>query len=76
MKFAALRIEGLAVSLLQGGKVVPAFTASRGEAKRDGLHLRDCVIIRQNVSNRVTRALLKVKPSLRLEWAEGAWDLN
>lgn len=74
-KFTALRIEDLKVSLLRGTNAVPAFSAAHGEAKRDGLHLRECDIIREG-TNHVPRALLKVKPSLRLEWAGGAWDLN
>lgn len=74
-KFSALRVEDLTVSLLHGTNVVRAFSAAHGEAKQDGLHLRDCVIMRET-TNRVPRALLKVKPSVRLEWAGDAWDLK
>lgn len=75
LRFSELRIEDLTVSLLRGTNVVRAFSAARAEAKRDGLHLRNCVIMREN-TNRVSRAVLKVKPFLRLEWAEGEWDLD
>ena len=75
LKFSGLRIENLTVSFLRGTNVVRAFSAEHGEAKQDGLHLKNCDIIYGN-SNRVPRAVLKVKPSLRLEWAGNAWDLK
>lgn len=67
-RFSGLRVERLAVSRLEGTNVVEVFAASAGEAKRDGLHLRECAIISGVASNVVEDAVLKVKPALRLCW--------
>lgn len=75
LKFSGLRVKDLTVSLLRGTNVVRAFSAASGEAKQDGLHLKDCDIAYGD-TNRVPRAVLKVKPALRLEWAGNIWDLK
>lgn len=75
LKFSGLRVEDLTVSFMRGTNVVRAFSAARGEAKQDGLHLKNCDIMYKN-ADWVPRAVLKVKPSLRLEWAGNAWNLK
>lgn len=74
-RFSGLRIEGLSVSRLEGTNVVPVFVAAHGEAKRDGLHMTDCVIMEPS-SNSFRHATLKIHPRLRLEWTGGGMNLD
>lgn len=76
LKFSGLRINGLALSRLDGTNVVPVLSAPFGEARRDGLHLRDCVIINKTMTNRVGKALLRVRPHVRVEWDGGSQTLD
>ena len=43
----------------------------RGEAKRDGLHLEGCCVIDGLLTNFVGKALLTVKPELKVAWRGG-----
>lgn len=71
-KFSGLRVERLSVARLDAAtNVVPLFVAVSGEAKSDGLHLKQCAIIRSCHTNIVGNALLQVKPSLGLRWSSG-----
>ena len=74
-RFSGLRIEGLDVARLDGGRVVPLFSAKSGEAANNGLRLTDCAIISNGESCVVHRAELRAKPCLRLEWRHGGMDL-
>lgn len=76
LKFSGLRINELALSRLDGTNVVPVLSAPFGEARRDGLHLRDCVIIRETLTNLVGKALLRVRPHVRVEWDGGSQTLD
>lgn len=72
MRFSGLRISNLSVATLDdASNAVPRFVAKNGIAKSDGLHLEDCGIIQKDLTNRVGDAVLKIKPSLRLEWSDG-----
>ena len=72
MRFSGLRISNLSVATLDdASNAVPRFVARNGIAKSDGLHLGDCGIIQKDLTNRVGDAVLKIKPSLRLEWSDG-----
>ncbi len=74
-RFSALEIDGLMVSRLEGDAVVHIFSAVRGVAKSDGLHIERCAIINGGSTNVVSKALLRVKPRLRLEWQDGSLDI-
>lgn len=75
LRFSALLISGLEVSQLVGTNVVEAFRARRGEAVREGLRLEGCEVAATEGLKSVGRALLRVKPQLRLEWSGGQMDL-
>ena len=74
-KFSGLAVDSLEVARFEGTNVVTAFTAEHGEAKRDGLHLTGCVVY-SPTTNAVGKAVLRVKPRLRLDWKGGGFDLN
>lgn len=75
LKFSGLKISNLAVATLDAAtNAIPRFSARMAEAKRDGLHLRECGIITEKSTNIVENAVLKVKPRLRLEWSGGKID--
>lgn len=74
-KFSGLAVDSLEVARFEGTNVVTAFTAEHGEAKRDGLHLTGCVVY-VPATNAVGKAVLRVKPRLRLDWKGGGFDLN
>lgn len=70
--FSGMKIDGLEVSSLDAAtNVVPRFSARSAVAKRDGLHLSDCVVADRLAPNAVGRAILQVKPSVRLVWSGG-----
>ena len=73
--FSALRIERLGVFRLDGTNPVPVFSASRGEACRDGLRLSGCVVSEDGCDTPRHDAVLRVRPRLRLEWRGGGMDL-
>ena len=74
-KVSGLAVDSLEVARLEGTNVVTAFTAEHGEAKRDGLHLTGCVVYVPS-TNAVGKAVLRVKPRLRLDWKGGSLDLD
>ena len=74
-KFSGLAVDSLEVARFEGTNVVTAFTAEHGEAKRDGLHLTGCVV-QSPSTNAVGKAVLRIKPRLRLEWKSGSLDLD
>ena len=74
-KFSGLAVDSLEVARLEGTNVVTAFTAEHGEAKRDGLHLTGCVVCSPS-TNTVGKAVLRIKPRLRLVWRGGSLDLD
>ena len=76
MRFSGLRISNLSVATLgDASNAVPRFVARNGIAKLDGLHLKNCGIIQKDLTNRVGDAVLKIRPSLRLEWSGGEMAL-
>ena len=74
-KFSGLAVDSLEVARFEGTNVVTAFTAEHVEATRDGLHLTGCVVC-VPATNAVGKAVLRVKPRLRLDWKGGGLDLN
>lgn len=76
-RFSGLKIIGLSVSTLDAAtNVVPRFSAARAEARCDGLHLEDCTIVHDGQTNQTSSAVLKVSPTIRLEWASGQMELK
>lgn len=72
LKFSGLHVENLRLATLDAQtNVCPCLVAKSGDAERDGLHLRGCMIVRGGATNAVGRAVLRVKPDLRLTWADG-----
>jgi len=74
-KFSGLAVDSLEVARLDGTNAVTVFTAEHGEAKRDGLHLTGC-IVHVPATNAVGKAVLRIKPRVRLDWKGGGLDLN
>ena len=74
-KFSGLAVDSLEVARLEGTNAVTAFTAEHGEAKRDGLHLTGCVVYSPS-TNAVGKAVLRIKPRLRLDWRGGSLNLD
>lgn len=75
MRFSELKVNGLTLSRLVDGRIVPAFTARSGESVRSGLRLSGCTVFDGAMTNLVTRAVLKVRPRLRLDWPGGGMNL-
>lgn len=74
-KFSGLAVDSLEVARLDGTNAVTVFTAKHGEARRDGLHLTGCVVFAPT-ANAVGKAVLRVKPRLKLDWKGGSVDLD
>ena len=71
-RFSGLTVVNLEVATLLGKtNVCPRFSAAYGVARRDGLHLKDCVVLENGVSNKVGDAVLRVKPEICLYWHTG-----
>lgn len=76
VRFSGLRIEGLKLSTLDSRtNVVARFEAKNGIAERDGLHLSECLIYDHGRTNRLSQALLAVKPRLHLVWRGGEMEI-
>ena len=72
LRFSGLKVVNLEVATLLGKtNVCPRFSAAYGVARRDGLHLKDCVVLENGVSNKVGDAVLRVKPEICLYWHTG-----
>ena len=72
--FSEIRVERLEVLRLEGTNAVPFFKAESAAACSDGLEMTDFVLSEED-GFRPCRAILRIKPHLRLEWRGGSRDL-
>ena len=75
-KFSGLSVERLSLGRLDGTNAVTVVTAAHGEAKRDGLHLADCTIYGPDTTNRVPKAVIRLRERVRLEWRDGVLEFG
>lgn len=76
-KFSGVEIDGLQVFELDAAtNVVFRFSAQDGKLGRRGLELEGCLVNDGGTTQNVGKAVLEVKPELRLRWPDGEMTFN